>query len=82
MRPERYRFHCTDGRHAVIDRFGKRVSDPLLVWVHAERIAREMMASCSGHISWSAWIVDVHDSAGRRVGTLGFPEVRRFQQAA
>lgn len=81
MAAERYRFHCTDGRHAVIDRVGKRMANPLLIWSHAERIARAMMAGCNWRLDWSEWIVDVHDTAGRHVGTLGFAEVRGLQQA-
>ena len=82
MAAECYRFHCTDGQHAMFDRFGRRIADPLLIWAHAARVAREMMAGCGGHLDWSCWIVDVHDSKGRHVGTLDFTEVREERQAA
>ena len=82
MTTERYRFHCTDGQHAVFDRVGKRVADPALVLGHAERIAGQMMAGSGEHMDWSDWIVDIHDGNGRHVGTLAFTEIRSFQQAA
>ncbi|GJE42058.1 DUF6894 family protein [Methylobacterium soli] len=82
MPADRYRFHCTDGRHAVFDRTGKRVADPLLIWGHAERVAREVIQSCGGRLDWAGWIVDVHDSKGRHVGTLDFKDVRDERQAA
>ena len=82
MLAERYRFHCTDGQHAVFDRVGRRIVDPLLIWVHADRIAREMMAGSNRSLDWSGWIVDIHNSKGRHVGTLDFTAVREERQAA
>lgn len=71
-----YRFHCTDGHHAVFDRVGRRVADPLLIWLHAERKAQAVMASCGGRLDWAGWIVDVHDDVGRHVCTLPFTDAR------
>ena len=82
MSAERYRFHCTDGRDAVFDRIGRRIQDPALIWTHAERVARTVMEGSTGPFDWSGWIVDVHDANGRRVGMLGFTDLREAQQAA
>ena len=82
MPAERYRFHCTDGHHAVFDRSGRVVRNSLLVWEHAERVACEVMGRCAGRLDWSEWIVDVHDAKGRRVGTLAFSAIREMRRAA
>lgn len=82
MPVERYRFHCTDGQHAVFDRAGRWVRNRDLIWSHAERVARDVMRNWGGHLDWSDWIVDVHDSGGRHVGTLDFTDVREERQAA
>ena len=77
-----YRFHCTDGQHAVLDRAGRRLKDEEQVYPYAERTALEMMASCGGRLDWSDWIVDVHDGEGRRVLILAFSDVRTSRKAA
>ena len=82
MPVERYRFHCTDGEHAVIDRAGRWVRNPEQIWSHAERVAREVMSSCGGKLDWSGWIVDIHDGKGRRAGMLNFIDVRDERRAA
>ena len=82
MAAARYHFHCTDGQDAVFDRTGRWVRNPELVWSHAERTAREIMAGCKWRLNWSKWIVDIHDGSGRHVGTLNFTDVREQRQAA
>ena len=77
-----YRFHCTDGQHAVLDLAGKRLKDNGLVHAYAERTALEVRASCGGRLDWSGWIVDVHDGEGRRVLILAFSDVRTSRKAA
>ena len=77
-----YRFHCTDGQHAVLDRAGKRLKDDGQVYAYAERTALEVMASCGGRLDWSDWIVDVHDAKGQRVLILAFSDVRLSRKAA
>ena len=79
---QRYRFHCSDGHHAVFDRVGRWVTDPLLVWIHADQVARSVMSSCGGRLDWTGWIVDVHDQAGRHVCSLDFTDVRMERRAA
>lgn len=78
----RYRFHCTDGREVIVDRRGRFLSNAELIWVHAERVAHELMTSGNGKLDWSNWIVDVHDQKGRHALTLAFADVRQFQEAA
>ena len=80
MSAERYRFHCTDGIDAVFDRVGKAVRNSDLIWWHAERVALSLMEGCSHEAYWSDWIVDIHDESGRRVGMLGFSEMRHRHQ--
>ncbi|WP_447666832.1 DUF6894 family protein [Methylobacterium sp. A54F] len=80
--PGPYRFHCTDGVHAILDRTGRRLRGDAQVYAEAERAARGVMASCGGRLDWAGWIVDVHDAAGRRVLTLDFAAVRPERQAA
>jgi hypothetical protein len=82
MAAERYRFHCTDGQHVVLDRAGKRLKDGGLVYAYAARTALEVMASCGGRLGWSDWIVDVHDAKGRRVLILAFSDVHASRKAA
>lgn len=74
MPVERYRFHCTDGHDAVIDRSGRAIGRQILVKRHAERVARTMMEASDSRIDWSGWIVDVHDAQGRRALALPFAD--------
>lgn len=78
----RYRFHCTDGREVIVDRRGRFLRNVELIWLHAERVAHEHMASGNGKLDWAGWIVDVHDQKGRHALTLAFADVRQFQEAA
>ena len=77
-----YRFHCTDGLHAVLDHGGRylRARDDLRT--EAMKAARAIMTRCAGRLDWSRWIVDVHDASGRRVLTLAFDEAGTALQAA
>ena len=74
MRPGTYRFHCTDGEHAVLDHRGRylRARDDLRA--EAARAAHAIMERVAGRLDWSAWIVDVHDASGRHVLTLPFDD--------
>ena len=74
MQPGTYRFHCTDGEHAVLDHAGRylRARDDLRA--EAARAARAIMDRVAGRLDWSAWIVDVHDAAGRHVLTMTFTQ--------
>ncbi|AWN38564.1 DUF6894 family protein [Methylobacterium radiodurans] len=74
MRAGTYRFHCTDGTHAVLDHRGRylRTRDNLLA--EAARAAHAIMDQVAGRLDWSAWIVDVHDASGRHVLTLPFTD--------
>lgn len=40
------------------------------------------MGRCAGRLDWSAWLVDVHDAAGRRVLILMFEEAGPALRAA
>lgn len=77
-----YRFHCTDGTHAVLDRTGKRLRNQDEVFRQAGRVARAVMESCGGRLDWSDWIVDVHDARGRRVMIVAFSDAAQQRQAA
>lgn len=82
MRAGRYRFHCTDGEHAVLDHAGRYLRGRDSLHGEAARAAQAVMARCAGRLDWSAWIVDVHDAAGRRVFTLDFLEAGPARRAA
>lgn len=74
MQAGTYHFHCTDGAHAVLDLSGRylRARDDLRA--ETARAARAIMDRVAGRLDWSAWIVDVHDAAGRRALTLTFAD--------
>ncbi|GEP04261.1 DUF6894 family protein [Methylobacterium oxalidis] len=76
MTARAYRFHCTDGHVAIIDAHGVRVPSEAQLWTFAEQAARLAMERVGRGLDWSDWIVDVHDSGGRRVLTLAFRDVR------
>ena len=82
MQAGRYRFHCTDGEHAVLDHAGRYLRARDSLYVEAAKAAQAVMTSCAGRLDWSTWIVDVHDAAGRRVFTLDFHEAGPARQAA
>jgi hypothetical protein len=82
MRAGTYRFHCTDGEHAVLDHVGRYLRAREDLRAEAMKAARAIMTRCAGRLDWSRWIVDVHDDAGRRVLTLDFHEAGPAQQAA
>ncbi|KAB1069227.1 DUF6894 family protein [Methylobacterium planeticum] len=82
MRVERYRFHCTDGEHVIVDQAGRPLAGPGEVYAAAESTALALMASCGGGLDWSGWLVDVHDVRGRRALLLGFRDVRGARRAA
>ena len=82
MRAGRYRFHCADGEHAVLDQEGRYLRTRDSFYAEASRTAQAIMTRCAGRLDWSTWIVDVHDATGRRVFTLDFYEVGPAQQAA
>lgn len=74
MRAGTYRFHCTDGTHAVLDLSGRYLRARDNLRAEATRAARAIMRRVAGRLDWSAWIVDVHDAGGYRVLTLAFEE--------
>ena len=65
-----YRFHCTNGEHAVFDGVGRRLANPNRLEAHAREVARYLVASTSEPQDWSDWIVTVHDLTGRQVLVL------------
>ncbi|MCC0808880.1 hypothetical protein FPV16_22205 [Methylobacterium sp. W2] len=82
MRAGTYRFHCTDGHHAVLDLSGRYLRARADLRAEAKRVARTIMGRCAGRLDWSAWLVDVHDAAGRHVLILMFEEAGPALQAA
>jgi hypothetical protein len=74
MRAGTYRFRCTDGHHAVVDLAGRYLRARSDLRAEAMRVARAIMGRCACRLDWSAWLVDVHDAAGRRVLILMFEE--------
>ncbi|MBD8901389.1 DUF6894 family protein [Methylobacterium bullatum] len=74
MQAGTYRFHCTDGHHAVLDLSGRYLRARTDLRAEAIRVARTIMSSCAGRLDWSSWLVDVHDSAGRHVLIVMFEE--------
>lgn len=74
MAAARYRFHCTDGHDAVLDRGGRLVPGEYRLRAYAVQAACAVMA-CDAGLDWSDWIVDMHDARGRRYLMLGFSEI-------
>jgi hypothetical protein len=54
----------------------------ICAWKRCGLRAGSWAAALAGRLDWSAWIVDVHDAAGRRVLILMFEEAGPALRAA
>lgn len=73
---QRYHFHCVGGGgDAVFDLTGRWVPRRQALGPQAERVARALM-DAAPDIDWSGWLVDVHDSRGRRALMRPFADAK------
>ena len=76
MTVQRYHFHCVGGGgDAVFDLTGRWVARLRELGLQADRVAQAVMDGAPG-ADWSDWLVDVHDTQGRRVLVRSFGDAR------
>ncbi|CAO4184661.1 DUF6894 domain-containing protein [Methylorubrum populi] len=76
MTVQRYHFHCVGGGgDAVFDLSGRWVPRLREIRPQADRVARALMDGAPD-TDWSDWLVDVHDTRGRRVLVRAFTDAR------